>query len=113
MLDGAIKPTSMARSLTPQILSAALARILVHGLVCAGSDGRFIRDDGHSSMFGGDHRAMLLAAGFALSHSPYIGLDAPHEHEHADRQGDDHQTLQESLHRFHLGDSIPQNRGFV
>ena len=42
-----------------------------------------------------------------------VALETPHEQEHADRQGYDHQTLQESLHRFRLGDSIPQNWGLV
>ena len=37
-----------------------------------------------------------------------VVLETPREEEDAERQGDDHQTLQESLHRFHLGDSIPQ-----
>ena len=50
--------------------------------------------------------------GSLLESGPVL-LETPHEQEHAERQGDDHQTLQESLHRFHLADSIPQNRGLV
>lgn len=89
--------TAPALDPRPGIVSAVLRR-----------SGRFLRGDAGRRTLGDERRTSLLAGEVALSHSPYIGLDAPHEQEHADRQGYGNQKRQESLHRSHLAIIVPQ-----
>lgn len=88
--------------------SVIVSAVLLRDLFFAGRGGQFLRGDVGRRTLGEECRTSLLLGEVAFSHSPYIALDTLGQQERADREGEQKEDRQESLHRFHLAAIVPQ-----